>query len=42
MINSLTLMSTCSCARLGGSPDIVPRLNVKTCMHNFPEVRDGG
>src|SRR6218665_3187470 len=23
-------------------PDIGPRLNVKTCMHNFPEVRDGG
>src|SRR6218665_2180936 len=45
-LTSLTLMTACSCARLRAlpvsGPDIGPRLNVKTCMHNFPEVRDGG
>src|SRR6218665_1319556 len=45
-LTSLTLKTDCSCARLRAlpvsGPDIGPRLNVKTCMHNFPEVRDGG
>src|SRR6218665_2174959 len=45
-LTSLTLLTACSCVRLRAlpvsGPDIGPRLNVKTCMHNFRRSVTGG